>query len=533
MKILNVQQGTPEWMEVRAKYFTASEAPAMMGASKYKTRQDLLREKATGIVPDVNAATQARFDAGHAAEEKARVLISEIMGELYPVTCTNEIEGLQLLASMDGLTMDESAGWEHKLWNENLVASIGDDELDANYYWQLEHQLLVTGAEHILFTVSDGTPINTLSTEYRSIPARRFALIQGWKQFAIDLANYQHVEVAAKPTGKAPDALPALRIEVTGIVTASNISEFKAAAMAVFQGIKTDLQTDEDFADAEKTAKYCGEVEKKLAAAKEHALSQTASIDELFKAIDAIANEARRVRLDLEKQVKAQKENLRAAIINEGKAKLAEHIAALNNRISKPYMPAINADFAGAMKGKKTIKSLRDAVEHELTRAKLEANEIADRIQINMNSLVSLASEHKSLFPDTAMIVQKNNDDLVALIKSRIADHNEALQRKQEAAMAFAAAESMPHVHSGVMARPDQLKADVVQAVQKTSPALDKLAEPYMPDFDEFWLTLHAQLLVEVFNNSGDIESVKNIARDAYIYGYNTGYKHARDDEAA
>ena len=37
------QQGSPEWHALRAKHFTASEAPAMLGVSKHQTRADLLK----------------------------------------------------------------------------------------------------------------------------------------------------------------------------------------------------------------------------------------------------------------------------------------------------------------------------------------------------------------------------------------------------------------------------------------------------------------------------------------------------------
>ena len=85
MKVHNVQQGTPEWHALRASHFTASEAPAMMGASKFQTRNDLLAMKKTGIVPDVTPQQQAAFDKGHATEEMARPLTEEDIGEeLYP-----------------------------------------------------------------------------------------------------------------------------------------------------------------------------------------------------------------------------------------------------------------------------------------------------------------------------------------------------------------------------------------------------------------------------------------------------------------
>ena len=79
MKTLDLIQGSEEWQAARAKYFTASEAPAMLGLSKYQTRQDLLRQKATGHIPEVDSAKQRLFDRGHAAEAAARPIVEEII----------------------------------------------------------------------------------------------------------------------------------------------------------------------------------------------------------------------------------------------------------------------------------------------------------------------------------------------------------------------------------------------------------------------------------------------------------------------
>ena len=48
MIIHEVKQGSPEWHALRANTRNASEAPAMMGVSPYKSRSALVREKATG-----------------------------------------------------------------------------------------------------------------------------------------------------------------------------------------------------------------------------------------------------------------------------------------------------------------------------------------------------------------------------------------------------------------------------------------------------------------------------------------------------
>lgn len=41
-KVLNLSQGSEEWKQARLKHFCASEAPAVMGVSKYMTRTELL-----------------------------------------------------------------------------------------------------------------------------------------------------------------------------------------------------------------------------------------------------------------------------------------------------------------------------------------------------------------------------------------------------------------------------------------------------------------------------------------------------------
>lgn len=42
MKTLTLQQGSPEWAAHRAMALNASDAPAMMGVSPYKTRSELV-----------------------------------------------------------------------------------------------------------------------------------------------------------------------------------------------------------------------------------------------------------------------------------------------------------------------------------------------------------------------------------------------------------------------------------------------------------------------------------------------------------
>ena len=428
MNIHNVTQGSPEWHALRAEHFNASEAPAIMGASKYITRSKLLEQKATGIVPEVDAATQRRFDDGHATEANARAILERRIGEdLYPIVATRG----KMLASVDGIDMLESTLFEHKLLNQDLVAMVEAGELSPAYYWQLEQQLFVTGAERVLFVCSDGTEENFHMMEYRAVPGRIEQLLAGWEQFAADLAAYEHKEAAPEVVGKAPETLPALRIELTGMVTASNLQEFKSSALAVIDSVSEDLETDQDFADAEKAVKWCKEVEDKLAAAKQHALSQTASIDELFRTIDDIAENARQKRLAIDKLVKRRKDDIRTEIVMEAAKKLQAHIDQINETLGgKVRLPEYRADFNGAIKGKKTVASLQDAADTALAQAKIETSQIADRYRANIAVLRDKAAGHERLFPDAQQLVAKQTDDLEAVIAARIAEHKAAEEKR-------------------------------------------------------------------------------------------------------
>lgn len=430
MKIHNVAQGSAEWHALRAQHFTASEAPAMMGASKYQTRTDLLTMKKTGITPEVTQAQQYIFDKGHATEALARPLVEVMIGEeLYPVVGTDG----NLLASMDGATMLGETLFEHKLWNESLVAQVKAGELDPHYYWQLEQQLLVSGAERVIFVCSDGSAENFVHMEYRPVAGRAAQLIEGWKQFEADLANFEMAEAPSIVVGKAPEELPALRIELTGMVTASNLKVFEDSALAVIDSVKTTLQTDQDFADAKKAVKWCGDVEEAVAVAKKQALSQTQSIDELFSSLDRISAHARETRLKVDKLVKAQELLVKTNIKQKAEQALADHVAAINKTLGRVTLPAVASDFAGAMKNKRTIASLQDAVDTELARAKIAASQSADAIRLNLTSLAELAPDHAFLFNDIQQLVLKANDDLVALIKVRISEHQKAEEEKAEA----------------------------------------------------------------------------------------------------
>ncbi|WP_051299336.1 YqaJ viral recombinase family protein [Marinobacterium litorale] len=426
-KVINIVQGSEEWAALRAQRFTASEAPAMAGKSKYQTRSALLELKHSGVAPEVTPAQQAIFNRGHAAEAEARKIAELLIGEeLYPCVLDDAEGGY--LASMDGLTMLGDIGWEHKLINQSLIEQIDAGHLEEYYRIQLDQQFALSGCEKILFTASDGTEDNCKHLWVMRDEARFKALEAGWDQFAADLANYTPTEAKPEAIGKNIEDLPSLRIDLTGEVRASNLPEFKQYALAMIESINTDLQTDQDFADAEKAIKALDKGERQLEATKKAALEQTASIDELFKTVDHLKAEMRDKRLSLNKLVKAEKENRRLQIINQVKADFDQWLFEQN----APIPVQTGFDPAIAMKGKKTISSLQSAADDELARAKVEAKQLIDMFKANKAALDE-QTEYLFLFSDWQQLIQKQPDDLEAIIKARIAEHKEAEQKRLDA----------------------------------------------------------------------------------------------------
>lgn len=455
MKIHELIQGSDEWAAFRLTHHGASEAAAMLGLSKKMTRSELLHMKHTGMPKEFSDWAQKNIlDYGHEVEAMARPIIEGLIGEdLYPVTCSNEDEGGILSASCDGLTMGYDTAFEHKQWNVELAASVAAGTLPDEYMPQCQQIMLVTGAKRVIFTVSDGTPENCVHVEILPDQDWFTRIKAGWAQFDRDLAGYVPPEAKPEAVGRAPDALPALRIELTGQVTASNLAEFRAQAQEVLNGIKTDgLLTDEDFANADKTAKWCSGVESRIDAAKQDALAKTASIDELFRTLDAIKEDTRQVRLSLEKTVKAKKDALKLERIAKAKSDFAAHVAALQSEITDVRLAVLAPDFGGAIKGLKTLASVDNAIGVAMANAKIAADQQAADVRAKLAWFNENAEEYRSLFSDLQQLIGWHFDEFKQAVTARIVLRKQTEEarleaereriRKEEAAKLAAQAES-------------------------------------------------------------------------------------------
>lgn len=423
MKIHNLIQGSPEWLAFRLSRHGASEAAAMLGVSTKVKRSELLRMKATGLPQEFSDWVQRNIlDYGHEVEALARPIVESMIGEdLYPATCSNEDDGGNLSASCDGLTMLGDTVFEHKQWNEDLAESVRAGVLPEEHRPQTQQQLLVTGADKVKFVVSDGTEANMVMMDVYPDPEYQRRIVAGWKQFDEDLANYTPEPVAAPVTAQAQEALPAVFAQVSGSLSVtSNLDMFGEALRAFVERIPKEPETDQDFADTEAACKTLKTAEEKLAAAEDQALASLTNVEQMRRTVATLKDLARQTRLASEKLVKARKEAIRAEIVTTARQQFSAFLTGLQGEIRMRLnigMP----DFAGAIKGLKTLSSIKDAVGTTLANAKIEANEYAADIRAKLAKFDDLVpAEYRGLFRDLGDLVTMPPNHFEAAVVARV-----------------------------------------------------------------------------------------------------------------
>jgi putative phage-type endonuclease len=149
MKLINLEQGSPDWVLWREGGLGASDAPTIMGVDYYGvTREQLLREKITG------EKRQSSFSMrrGNRLEPFARELYATQLGYPYKVAPAvivhPELDWMR--ASLDGLAENCETGeleWivEIKCWSWDKHDSVLAGICPEVVFPQIQHQLLCAG----------------------------------------------------------------------------------------------------------------------------------------------------------------------------------------------------------------------------------------------------------------------------------------------------------------------------------------------------------------------------------------------------
>lgn len=487
MEIVNLQQGSAEWLQYRATKFNASDAPSMLNMSKHRTRNDLLRTMHLEFDKDPSWFQQKIFDKGHRFEAQARARAEQIIGEdLVPVVgCVGKLS-----ASFDGITFLEDTIWEHKTLNDDIRLCNSVDELHVQYHIQMEQQLMVSGAEKCLFHATIWSNDNTLLDEkyfwYESMPAIRKNIVDGWAQFEKDLSTYTFVEVVEPPKAEAVKGLPAVTIQVKGELTLCNLADVIPAFDKFLTEAKTELLSDEDFAQAEEEAKVGRETAKKCKLTAKAVVDQMASVSDAVKTLELYAEKFDKLALAQEKAVKEQKEARKAKAKLEREKAFQEYIVELEKGI-EPIRLSIGEkpDFVGVMKAQRTLSSLYNKLDSELARVKIIASNTANELRTRLDWFNTAADGFQFLFSDLQQLIYQ--DDIKFLVASRIDTYKAQEQAKAEAERQRIAAEEKAKLEAEkivaerqrVAAAEETTKAEKAPAVtpEKLRASADRIEE--------------------------------------------------------
>ena len=149
MIYVNLDQRTPEWLSWRFMGITATESAVILGLSPYKSLWRLWCEK-TGRSRPADLSKNPLVTRGRLFEDAARQAFEVKHAEVLFPQCGEYSEEPLFRASFDGLTA-EGEPVEIKCPSEKVLSEVKtfgrESEAFKLYYIQVQHQLLVAGAE--------------------------------------------------------------------------------------------------------------------------------------------------------------------------------------------------------------------------------------------------------------------------------------------------------------------------------------------------------------------------------------------------
>lgn len=223
-----------------------------------------------------------------------------------------------------------------------------------------------------------------------------------------------------------------LIIKINGAVSSSNFEEFESSVMEKVQSINTDLQTDDDFAEAEGAIKVFKSTEINIAQAKQDGINQTKDISDLFTMMDKLSDKIRTTRLKLEKDVKQEKERRKNEVFENG---VSIVISAASDSTVPPHAFTVDREaIKKAIHGKKSIEKMRAAVQEEVDRQIQNLKNLQEIVNTNTAEIEKAETEFPGLFPDKTNLVAQQPEIITATIKSRIDSFKLAEIEKQKKA---------------------------------------------------------------------------------------------------
>jgi putative phage-type endonuclease len=176
--IVQLKQGSQEWLDYRRTMRNASESAAVLGASPWATPYQLWLSKTGRSVTTTTVAMQHGTGMEPAARAAYELQTGNVMQSLV-------LQDGRYSASLDGMTLDGKLiveikcpykGQESALWKD-----VAAGNLPEHYRLQVQHQLIVSGAALAHFWVFDGNQGLLIPIERDD--ATMEGIRRGWEAF--------------------------------------------------------------------------------------------------------------------------------------------------------------------------------------------------------------------------------------------------------------------------------------------------------------------------------------------------------------
>lgn len=139
---IELEQGSPEWLDFRRSHIGASDAPIIMGVSPWKKIHALYLEKISGESKTFYSNAMRR---GNELEEPVRQMVAEKLGIEFATVVLESVEMPYLSASLDGINEEKEVFLEIKCPLGEDHETAREKKVPEKYYPQIQHTFLVTG----------------------------------------------------------------------------------------------------------------------------------------------------------------------------------------------------------------------------------------------------------------------------------------------------------------------------------------------------------------------------------------------------
>lgn len=151
MKVLELEQGSEEWLKFRQCHLGASDSGTIMRLNPYDSRSRLWEEKVAGIQKEVNS----KMKRGSKMEKEARHQYELHTGyAVRPIVGEDEIMPF-LSASFDGMTHNLDHAVEIKC-GRSAYLEAKEGFIPTYYFAQLQHQMMIANLDQMHYWCWDG-----------------------------------------------------------------------------------------------------------------------------------------------------------------------------------------------------------------------------------------------------------------------------------------------------------------------------------------------------------------------------------------